>query len=98
MYAIRTVLKGGLHFSVDITESIMRQTQLYRSTRDHPLSQLSDRELEILEAIGRGHQRRHIAQELGLSVKTISTYCENLKEKLNLSSMAALSRYAVDFV
>jgi DNA-binding CsgD family transcriptional regulator len=56
---------------------------------------LSDRELEVLQLIGEGLTTRQIADRLNLSVKTIDTYREHLKSKLDIDSAVALLRYAV---
>ncbi len=60
-----------------------------------PIERLTDRELTVLRLIGAGRGTRQIAKELGLSVKTIETYRENLKRKLHLESAAELVQYAV---
>ena len=59
------------------------------------LELLSDRELEVFKQIGRGKSTREIAASLRLSVKTIETYREHLKVKLELPNGAALSRCAI---
>ncbi|MBI5443008.1 MAG: response regulator transcription factor, partial [Deltaproteobacteria bacterium] len=59
-----------------------------------PADRLTDRELEVLELIGEGLSTGQIAARLFVSVKTVGTYREKLKEKLNLGSAAELNRYA----
>ena len=49
-----------------------------------PIDSLSDRELEVFEMIGQGLTTRQIATKLDLSPKTVETYRENIKAKLNL--------------
>jgi len=56
---------------------------------------LSDRELDVFKRIALGKTTREIADSLHLSVKTIESYREHLKVKLELSSGAALSRCAI---
>jgi DNA-binding NarL/FixJ family response regulator len=60
-----------------------------------PLANLSDRELEIFQMIGRGLSIKEIAQQLFLSSKTVEVHREHVKEKLGLRSSAELLRYAV---
>jgi DNA-binding NarL/FixJ family response regulator len=48
--------------------------------------------------IGRGYKPRDIAKELNLSPKTIETYRDHIKKKLNLGSASELARVAVDWV
>ncbi|NIO33172.1 MAG: response regulator [Gemmatimonadetes bacterium] len=94
--AIREVLAGRIYLSGQMADRILqrlvdREADLERS----PIDALSDRELEVLELIGRGLTTRHIAKELHLSRKTVDTYRENLKAKLQLSTAAELVRFAV---
>ena len=64
----------------------------------NPTDKLSDRELEILELIGKGHEVRDIATELHLSPKTVETHRAHIKEKLNLANARQVARYAVQWV
>lgn len=59
---------------------------------------LSDRELEILELIGKGHDVREIAEELHLSPKTVETHRTHIKEKLKLANARQVARFAVQWV
>ena len=59
---------------------------------------LSDRELEVFQAIGRWKGTRQIAEEFHLSIKTIEYYREQIKRKLNLKSAAELTHYATSWV
>ncbi|MEN6387048.1 MAG: LuxR C-terminal-related transcriptional regulator, partial [Phycisphaerales bacterium] len=52
---------------------------------------------QVFLMISRGWRTRQIAQQLGLSIKTIETYCSHIKDKLNLSNAAELLRYAVQW-
>ncbi|MFH0785451.1 MAG: helix-turn-helix transcriptional regulator, partial [Pseudomonadota bacterium] len=56
---------------------------------------ITDREFEIFQLIGRGMSPKQIAGQLNISVKTIGTYRERIKEKLGLGSAGELVRYAV---
>ncbi|MBV6468792.1 MAG: Response regulator UvrY [Nitrospirae bacterium] len=57
---------------------------------------LSDRELEILQWIAQGQRLTHIADQLNLSIKTVSTYRTRLLTKLGMRTTADLIRYALD--
>ena len=61
---------------------------------DNPLANLTDRELEVFDLIGRGLGTVAMADQMGLSVKTIETYRSNLKTKLNLKDATDLIRFA----
>jgi len=63
-----------------------------------PIEQLSDRELEVFRLLGEGLGTRQIAERLHLSVKTVETYCDRIKVRLNLASRSELVRDAVLWV
>ena len=56
---------------------------------------LSDREMEVLNFMAEGMNRKEIAAEMGLSIKTIESYRENMKKKLKLRDTVQLAQYAV---
>jgi DNA-binding NarL/FixJ family response regulator len=60
-----------------------------------PVDELSDRELEVFEMLGRGFGTRQIAESLHISLKTVQAYCARMKEKLNLGSGTELLREAI---
>jgi DNA-binding NarL/FixJ family response regulator len=62
---------------------------------DRPESALSDRELQVFRLLGQGKKMSDIAEELGVSVKTVETHVQHMKEKLGLSSLAELRFRAV---
>ena len=62
------------------------------------IDRLSDRELEILELIGKGNEVRQIGKLLHLSPKTVETHRAHIKEKLNLASAHQVGRFAVQWV
>ena len=55
---------------------------------------LSNREAEVLRCLGRGMETRKISEELSVSIKTVETHCQRMKEKLGLVSISALRQYA----
>ena len=61
------------------------------------MDRLSDRELQVFRFIAGGMTVRQIADKLVLSVKTIETHREHIKEKLNFKSSNELLRYAVEY-
>ncbi len=91
--AIRTVAAGKKYISSSIAE---RLAQGLGSGFDHALHEaLSDREMQVLQKIAQGHTVTEIAEQLILSVKTISTYRSRILEKLNLRTNAELTYYAI---
>jgi DNA-binding NarL/FixJ family response regulator len=61
------------------------------------VSQLSDRELEVLEMIGQGTPTKLIAEKLKISARTVEAHRAHIKEKLAITDGAALARYAVQW-
>jgi DNA-binding NarL/FixJ family response regulator len=97
--AIREVLGGKYYLSPRMRERMLTRAIGVDGFEDHsPIDRLSDRELEVFEQIGSGMTTREIAANLNLSPKTIESYRENLKAKLNLTNSTELTRHAVHWV
>ncbi|MDP6358638.1 MAG: response regulator transcription factor [Planctomycetota bacterium] len=95
--AIRVILNSGVYLSKCVSDR-MEEDWLKPGQRPKgPLERLSDRELEILEQIGRGRKTRIIAEEFGLSVKTVEAHREHIKAKLKIDSANELLRYATQW-
>ncbi|MBI3220052.1 MAG: response regulator transcription factor [Bacteroidetes bacterium] len=92
--AVTRVLSGKKYISAAVAEKLATtQTQ----TQEENLFEiLSDREMQILQLIASGKTATQIANEISLSINTISTYRARLLEKLSLSNNAELTRYALD--
>jgi DNA-binding NarL/FixJ family response regulator len=94
--ALRRVLGGEIWVSNAIgTRLLHRLSKGAVAAESSPLSMLSDRELVIFRMIGLGLSTRDIAGRLSLSVKTVDTYRDRIREKLNLKTGAELLRYAI---
>ncbi|MDA1049200.1 MAG: response regulator transcription factor [Planctomycetota bacterium] len=98
--AIRQVLDGQIYLSSEMTNHLLHRLGNHRDELlERPsLESLSDREWEVFELIGRGLATRQIAKQLHLSIKTIETHREHIKEKLALTSGAELTRHAIQWV
>lgn len=95
--ALRSVLAGEYFVSERMANCLF--AQLGRRGRvDVEVASLSDRELEVLTAVGEGRSTREIATALSLSLSTIETYKARIKVKLGLPSAAALASYAATWV
>ena len=98
--AIRRVLEGKVWLSAALAERVLQRAvgggrkEVTRS----PLDVLADRELEVFRLIGEGVKTADIAERLHLSVKTIETYRDRIRQKLNLSDGTKLAHYAVQWV
>lgn len=98
--AIREVIKGKLYLSEAMSDRLLGKlvgAGNSEAATASPVDKLSDRELEVLEMLGKGLGTSQIAEKLCLSVKTIETYREHLKQKLNLASGQELLRYAIEW-
>ncbi len=94
--AIEKILAGQIHVSDQIMGQILGQlTRQPEKGNVPPVDRLTDRELQVLQFIGKGLTTREIAGRMNLSVKTIGTYRERIKDKLGLRSATELLRYAV---
>lgn len=91
--AIRKVAARERYVAPELAERMVFDTQL--GTAEPAQAQLSQRELQVLRLLTTGHSVNAIATQLHISNKTVSTHKMRLMEKLNLSSMAALMRYAM---
>ena len=90
--AIRKIAAGGLYLT-DAAASTLLQAP-GRDTPSH--EQLSDREFEVFRLLASGQGPTEIAEQLHLSVKTVSTHKTRILEKLNLDNAAELVRYALE--
>lgn len=91
--AIRKVCSGGKYVSTDQAEKLI---YFFDSASDKPPHELlSDREFEVLRAIASGRTVSQIAEEIQLSVKTVSTYRARILEKMRMKTNAELTTYAI---
>lgn len=91
--AIRKVCARGRHVSPALAERLAHSLDPAGSRPPH--DQLSAREFQILASLARGQSVGHIAAQLALSVKTVSTYRTRLLKKMGMKSNAELMRYAL---
>src|SRR5437773_1871785 len=97
--AIHEVFSGRPYLSLEMAAQVItRYAQRQPEGETDPVDRLSDRELEILELIGKGNEVRQIAKLLHLSPKTVETHRAHIKEKLNLASAHQVGRFAVQWV
>jgi DNA-binding NarL/FixJ family response regulator len=95
LLAIRRVLAGEVYLSGTLTSAFLKGLTAGLKSTSQPLDRLTDRELEILELIGRGHATRQIAETLQLGVATVDTYRARIKEKMNFRSGTELQHFAI---
>ena len=91
--AVSRLARGGKYFGPEVLERVA--LGLHPDREDRPHERLSDREYQVLRMIGGGKTVSEIATELGLSVKTVSTYRARVLEKMKMRTNAELTHYAV---
>jgi DNA-binding NarL/FixJ family response regulator len=92
--AIRQVLSGHKFITATLAERLA--TVAFAPADRLPHERLSDREFQVLCAIGQGKTVSAIASDLALSVKTVSTYRTRLLDKLDMKNTTQLIRYTLD--
>ena len=99
LIAVREVIDGRVYLSPAMASEVISNVVLSkREPGANPTDGLTDRELEILERIGRGEEVKTIAKALHLSPKTVETHRAHIKEKLKLANARQVARYAVQWL
>ncbi|MET0583628.1 MAG: response regulator transcription factor [Candidatus Binatia bacterium] len=99
LLALRRVLSGEIYLSKRMANKMLQQFVGASGTaQKFSIDRLSDRELEVFRLIGQGHGTRRIAEELRLSVKTVESYREHIKEKMTLSDASELVQHAIQWL
>lgn len=92
--AIRKVAEGGKYVSPELADKLVEV--LFSDPEQLPHTKLTDREFQVFSALSKGKRLKDIAQEMALSVKTISTYRTRLMKKMQLTNNADIIHYALD--
>lgn len=94
--AIRKVLGGDMHLSEKMASSVItRFMHGAGETPPSPLEQLSDRELEVFQMLGQGKGVREIAEEMSVTIPTVNSFRNRIKEKLQLKSSTEVMLHAI---
>lgn len=96
--AIHKVLGGGLYLSEALNARMLEQMTGGPRSKPSGMDALTDREMEILELIGKGVATKNIATQLSISARTVEAHRAHIKEKLGIVDGAALVRHAVQWV
>ncbi len=91
--AIDRVAEGGTYLHADTAAALARS--LHERQPDAPHQALSERELEVFRRIALGHAIKRVAQDLGLSDKTVATYLARIRAKTGLTGRVEIARYAL---
>jgi DNA-binding NarL/FixJ family response regulator len=92
--AIQQVHKGGLYFPPDMSDAILApgSKPAPDGTKE---AVLTAREREVLILLAEGLANKEVARKLGISVRTAETHREHLSHKLNITTIAGLTKYAI---
>lgn len=96
--ALRKIIGGDYYVSEKLGFRFLRKF-VKNSMKDFksPVDILSNRELEVYQFLGKGLRKTAIADQMGLSVKTVETYIENIKRKMNFRTLHAIIVHAIKF-
>jgi two-component system, NarL family, invasion response regulator UvrY len=92
--AVGKVLRGGRYISETLADRLAADIGAPAPANLH--DRLSDREFDVMRGIASGRSVSEIAEQMHLSVKTVSTYRARLLEKMGMTSNAELTRYALE--
>ena len=97
--ALRAVLRGERYVSEQLAGCMRGRQDRGGSANasQDPVHRLSNRELQVLNLVGRGVSSRDIAADLGLSVKTVESHRQSVKRKLSLETNSQLLQYAINW-
>jgi DNA-binding NarL/FixJ family response regulator len=96
MHAIREVAAGRKFYSPSISSRIRKiGAEPQAAKNGKPQAKLTSREIEVLQLIAEGSANKQIADDLGISIKTVEKHRQNLMDKLHIHETAGLTRYAI---
>lgn len=96
LHAIRKVAEGGVYLDPSLAGQVVENFISNEPDNHDDTSELSRREQQVVSMLAKGYRYRDIAENLGISVKTVETYRARAMEKLNLQSRAEIVQYAID--
>jgi DNA-binding NarL/FixJ family response regulator len=92
--AIESVYEGKPFFSPEIARAALNHL-VNTGGKKGPFAQLTGREREVLSLIAEGKSNKEIASQLGIGVRTIETHRERIMRRLNIHSVAGLTKFAI---
>lgn len=98
MRAIRVVMKGRKYLSPEVTRGVTDAfVELSKPLNGSSAAfvVLTDREREVLQLTAEGKSTKQAAGDLGVSIKTVETHRRNIMEKLQIHTVAELTKYAI---
>src|SRR5204863_1588225 len=92
--AIESVCEGEPFFSPEVARAALSQF-VSGAGKKEPFAQLTQREREVLALIADGQSNKEIANQLGIGVRTIETHRERIMRRLDIHSVAGLTKFAI---
>jgi len=93
--AVEMVHAGATHFSPEVARIALNQVVRGSDDKSAPLARLTNREREVLLYIAEGFSNKEIACQLNIGVRTVETHRERIMRKLDIHSIAGLTRFAI---
>jgi two-component system nitrate/nitrite response regulator NarL len=94
LHAIESVYTGETFFSPEVAQAALHQL-VQNGGKKEPFAQLTVREREVLVLIAEGQSNKEIASKLGIGVRTIETHRERIMRRLDIHSVAGLTKFAI---
>ncbi len=95
-HAIEEVNAGKVYYNSEVARMALDEYARNLTARNpHAISELSERELEVLAKIAEGKSSRETADEFGISVRTVETHREHIMHKLDIHTVAGLVKFAL---
>ena len=94
--AIQVAMQGQHYLSRQIDTVVIKEfARNYKQRDNSPIAVLAPREREVLQLLAEGYSNKEVSSRLGITVRSVETYRAQIMNKLDLHSMAALTKYAV---
>lgn len=93
-HAVRTVMSNQIHLSAKLVGIVVQEVRQRQAPGAAPMA-LTPREREVVQLLAEGFSTQQVAERLHLSHKTVATHREHVMQKLNFTSLAQLTRYAL---
>jgi two-component system nitrate/nitrite response regulator NarL len=94
LHAIEMVAQGEAFYAPQIAQAALNEF-VTSGGKKQPFVQLTSREREVLALIAEGQSNKEVARKLGIGVRTIETHRERIMEKLDIHTIAGLTRFAI---
>jgi DNA-binding NarL/FixJ family response regulator len=95
-HAVQGVAMGSLSVSQDVTQTLLQKLRYPTPTSQSNLSALTERELDVLRALGQGLSNQEIAEKLNIEITTVRSHISRILNKLGLDNRTQAALYAVE--